>query len=340
MNFVTNIFSGGEVSQGNQLPPGTAISELKHRTGILVLGDDSVVIGCHVENYRTGIEVRGRDALVRNWVCKNNHDILGTGVGLANTCDTYDWSDLGFERCAYMCNGSAGKPGEATGVVECPACPSVECPECPVCDSEEEDASGEETPDSTEARVRCPDGSTAESLAACPTACPRGEVECDDGRCVGEEWQCDPYVCPDGTEVKSARDCPEACPRGGVECDDGRCVEEEWQCDPYVCPDGTEVKNVEECPQRCEGFECEDGSCVREASECEVCCKVVGSSLTALTISYEKLSQSACAEKGEPVEDSYCKTGCAPGLVKCSDGSCQTVCPVFLPTSPTKMKGR
>ena len=307
---------------GNASPPSNAgvnlgvnaIAEIKHGTGILVLGDESLVVGCDVTNYRVGIEVRGDSALVRNHVCDNNRDVFGDGVGLANSCDGRTWDDTGFAGCAYACNGQIGDrnasdcsdlgdsaPGPTLTDERPDASPGTSDAAVITCD----DGSKAKSQDDCKRPVfKCRDGSVVYTYKDCPV-CSKGETMCDNGKCVDEAWLCDPYTCDDGTNVESKRDCPEYC--AGYACDDGRCVKESWLCDPYACADGSLVENKEDCADTCAGYRCDDGACVKSESDCVVCCRSQTSTVTARMYRYTKMGVSACTgAKGVVVESKLC----------------------------------
>lgn len=135
---IVNVFTGEEEEE--QSPPaGQSASTMKVGTGIYVTGQNVVLVGCDVTNYRNGIKAgSSQNALVNNRACGNTHDIYeaGSNYGAMNTCDNdINWQDGGFAGCTNTCGGETHEPTD---------CEECVCEECPVCEEPVE-----ETPEET-----------------------------------------------------------------------------------------------------------------------------------------------------------------------------------------------
>lgn len=303
--FVKRVFTS---DAEDAMPPprplnlGMAVSEIKRGTGIMITGDENVLVGCDVSNYRTGIEVTGeRNVLARNRVCGNNQDILGLGVGGSNACASGSWNDAGHAGCAYRCDGSPGNPADDP------------CQPRPCQPGEEPLPRYEPDPVPTpenvsEEPVECPDGSQALTVADCPAEdCPQGEFMCDDGTCVAAAWRCDPYACWDGSVAPEEEECPSRCDDDEHECENGKCVDEAWECAPYLCPGGVKAPSRSACPDEGCSLEepilCDDDeTCVADEDDCPDDCPFT-------------CPDGSCV-------DSMDACGPCPGLYECADGSC------------------
>jgi hypothetical protein len=326
-NFFASIFGGEEAHVPESSPieapavfDGMGLSERRVGTGFYVLGSENTLIDCEVHGYKTGIKVEGeRNAIITNRACQNDRDIYvdvqSNNVGVGNTCRSGTWSDAGYETCTYDCDGSMNPEVAGASCPECPLCEneatSVEAesssestrPESSESESSESESSESESSESessepeVELHVECWDGSYAATEEACPEeeACP-GQLECANGFCVDELWECDPHVCCDGSVVASESECAPPCDEDEFVCDDCHCVDEAWMCRPYVCEDGTWAPSKNECPDEgcslekprlcadeytcvadmkncpdadaCSGVTCPDGTCVDSIAQC------------------------------------------------------------------------
>lgn len=139
------------------LPEG-AYMTLKSGTGIVVDGNNLLIVNCRASNFKTGIMVNGSaNVLARNNFCGNRRDVDSTSLGnfgAGNSCGTaYNWNENGVSGCTMTCSG-ASNPNTAAatdcecpecvqdGNQECPAqgeanCTQAVCPECEVCQATE-----------------------------------------------------------------------------------------------------------------------------------------------------------------------------------------------------------
>jgi hypothetical protein len=283
---------------------------MKKGTGIYVKGENVLLFGCDVTNYKDGIKVNSLGSvLANNKACGNQRDINSLNsdnFGIKNRCDiSINWNENGASGCTLDCNGGQNQAAQG----QCPECVCEECPtceECPVC--EEEEIEVEEETEEEEELVLCPDGSYAKTKEDCP------------------EEEEEKILCPDGkTYVKSKEDCPEEEKEELILCPDGKtyvkdkedCPEEKEEL--VLCPDGSYAKTKEDCPEvEEEKILCPDGKtyvkdkedCPEEEKEYDVCCAITSKSLAAAaTTSYQIMTNKECEEKGgKEVDDKYCKT--------------------------------
>ncbi len=141
-SFVINAFTDEEEEE--DVPPnnyGDSLSSVNAGTGILVSGENVVLVGCDVTNYANGIKVTGTDnVLANNKACGNSRDFTSTdpedNFGAKNYCDfTYDWNEGGYEHCTYDCDDDLNDEL----VCEETVCNETVCEECPVCEEEVEE---------------------------------------------------------------------------------------------------------------------------------------------------------------------------------------------------------
>lgn len=86
-------------------------SALRFGTGIRITGNDVLLIGCDVSNYRTGVKISGSgNILVQNKLCDNSKDIdqSSGNYGTANTCNSAtNWAENGQSGCTFTCGQDA-----------------------------------------------------------------------------------------------------------------------------------------------------------------------------------------------------------------------------------------
>ncbi|MBW2977531.1 hypothetical protein KY331_01680 [Candidatus Woesearchaeota archaeon] len=135
--FIAGLFGGGgatgDVTGHNSYTP-------KVGTGIYITGDNVLLIGCDVTNYRHGVKLSSSasgSVLVNNRLCGNSNDVKDESqenFGVANLCDyPVNWQENGINKCTYECDGSLNEGAECA-TAECP-----DCPECPSCENETEE---------------------------------------------------------------------------------------------------------------------------------------------------------------------------------------------------------
>ncbi len=76
-------------------------------TAVMIKGDDVVLFGCEIENYRQGIAVVGANAaLVKNTACGNSIDIKGPAQGVLTKRDlAISLAEAGGQECTFSCAG-------------------------------------------------------------------------------------------------------------------------------------------------------------------------------------------------------------------------------------------
>jgi len=88
-------------------PPGGTL--MHQGTGIVVNGQDVVIMNCNIEGFKQGIKLKSSGAaLVNNRVCGNQNDIKSEGgqnYGVKNSCSKHqNWQENGNAGCTSVCN--------------------------------------------------------------------------------------------------------------------------------------------------------------------------------------------------------------------------------------------
>ncbi|MFH1621546.1 MAG: DUF4215 domain-containing protein, partial [Candidatus Omnitrophota bacterium] len=103
-----------DTSDSNQSGSGNTAPQLPRSatgyqgTGIVVNGQDVVIMNCNIEGFKQGIRLKSSGAvLVNNNICENQNDIKSDGnqnYGLKNSCGKYqNWQENGSAGCMSSC---------------------------------------------------------------------------------------------------------------------------------------------------------------------------------------------------------------------------------------------
>ena|GEM_PF-6596118 len=132
--------TGNAVNTGSIGYAGPPSTSVKTGTGIRITGDNVVLAGCDITNYRNGVKlISSGSVLVNNMLCGNTYAINSdsySNFGAKNYCDyALNWIENGVVGCTYDCNNNLNQG------TQCPVCECEDCPACPPC---EEDGGGQQ----------------------------------------------------------------------------------------------------------------------------------------------------------------------------------------------------
>ena len=175
-------------------------------------------------------------------------------------------------------------------------------------------------------KIRCFDGTCANSIELCPTHsyCGKDKIKCWNGACVDSINNC--------KSVDSLEPCLGDL---GYRCPDGTCRNNQKSCSTItICPSSLPIKcfdnscraTVDECPeyQSCgkNKVSCPDGTCAKSFDECN----------TIITCSEERPFLCFDGSCSPQLDDCPSPPSCGNKNVQCPDGSCTTsrqFCKVF-----------
>jgi hypothetical protein len=175
-------------------------------------------------------------------------------------------------------------------------------------------------------KIRCFDGTCANSIDLCPTHsyCGKNKIKCWNGACVDSINNC--------LSVNSLEPCLGDL---GYRCPDGTCRNNQESCSTMtICPSSLPIKcfdnscraTIDECPEyeSCgkNKVSCPDGTCAKSFDECN----------TVVTCSGERPFLCFDGSCSPQLEDCPSPPSCGSKYVQCPDGSCTTsrqFCKIF-----------
>jgi hypothetical protein len=126
---------------------------LRSGTGIHITGNNVVLAGCDITNYRNGVKLSSSGSvLANNMLCDNTYGVNSdsySNFGAKNYCDyALNWMENGATGCTYDCENNLN---EETG---CPICVCEDCPPCEEGEGPQQDEEPQQEEEGFLARIR------------------------------------------------------------------------------------------------------------------------------------------------------------------------------------------